>query len=71
MYTRSKQGYQNTLMLLRKNVLLLGSLSGQTGTLTLAKTQESDRFQQRFPSEAQQQLAHQLPWQPHLRANGQ
>lgn len=33
---------------------------------TPAKTQERDRFQHRLPSEAQQQLAHQFPWQQHL-----
>lgn len=38
---------------------------------TLAKTQERDCFQHPLPSEAQQQLAHQFPWQQHLWANGQ
>lgn len=38
---------------------------------TPAKTQERHRFQHRLPSEAQQQLAHQFPWQHHLLANGQ
>ncbi len=38
---------------------------------TLAKTQERDCFQHGLPSEAQQQLAHQFPWQQHLWANGQ